>query len=194
MKKSQALAVVAVLIGALLALTGCAKWFEDPAKPANAAIAVANAHLKKAAALSSQIASDAVVLDSLPASTHGAAKGLNATAALKVLLASEKTELIAAKTAMDGIAKLEVAAEFKQYAKLESTAISTRVTMTDTNTRLYDALDRFYTALKSKATVDPQQILTVIDQIKQEMAALTEQAVTESKAASDYFTSKKLGG
>jgi hypothetical protein len=195
MRRLQAIALAAVLVVATLALAGCAQWFENPAKGANDAIVRANAHLKKAATIASQVTSDAAALDSIPYTKAGATAALKTSASLKATLASEKTELEAAKAEMDSIAKLDVGAEFKKYATLESAAIATRITMVDANSRLYLAMDQLYTGLKSgKANVDPQQISTVIDSIKSEIASLTYEAAKQDKAAADYFTANTLGG
>jgi hypothetical protein len=195
MRKIQAFVLAALLAAASLSLAGCAQWFENPAKPANAAISAANAHLKQAAALESRIQTAATSLESIPYSKHGAAAALKTTAQLKTMLANEKTELQAAKTAMDGIAKMDVAEGFKQYATLESAAIATRITLADTNARLYDAMDRLYAALKSGTLkIDPQQVIAVVNQIKKESGTLTDQARQQSQSAVDYFTKNKLGG
>jgi hypothetical protein len=196
MRKMAASLIVALLVASSLALAGCSQWFENPAKPANDAIAVANTHLMKAVSLETTIDTGAAELDTLPYTKAGASQGLQLTAALSTTLASEKSELEAAKAAMDTIADLDVGPEFKQYANLESTAIETRITLTDTSARLYEALDKLYGGLKAKkgASVDPRQIMIVIGEIKTEIGTLTDQAVQQTKAASDYFTANKLGG
>jgi len=195
MKRYPAVALATLLVVTSFALAGCAKWFEDPAKPANAAIAVANGHLKKAAATESEVTSSAVTLEDVAYTRRGARAALKTTKALKTLLAEQKTELMAGKAAMDGIAKLEVSDELKQYAKLESLAIDTRMTIVDTQTRLYDALERLYTAVEKRgAKTDPQDLMTAIAQIRREIVSLTEQAAEETKAAADYFTKNGLGG
>jgi hypothetical protein len=194
MRRFQTFVVASLLVVAALSLSGCAKWFENPAKPANDAITLANSHLRQAAAIESRVQTAAAGLDALPYTVGGATQGLSITASLTADLASEKVELEAAKSAIDGILKLDVSAPFKQYAKLEATALATRITMLDTNARLYQAMDQMYKGLKSKSVVDPQQILAVIDQIKQELASLNDQEVQQTKAAADYFTSQKLGG
>jgi len=196
MRKIAVPLIVPLLLGACLTLVGCSKWLENPAKPANDAITVANGHLMKAVSLETTIKAGAAELDALPYTKTGATQGLALTASLSDTLASEKKELEAAETAMGSIANLDVAPEFKQYAKLEAAAISTRITMTDTSARLYEALDKLYSARKAKkgGSVDPQQVMTVIGQIKTELSGLTDQAVAETKAASDYFIAHKLGG
>ena len=194
MKRVTTPLIVLVLVAAAFALAGCAQWFQDPAKPANDAIAVANKHLTAAASLETSIQTSATQLDALPYTKAGANKGLQLTDSLMATLKDEKTELEGAQAAMDSIAKLDVRDEFKQFARLESTAISTRITLVDTNARLYDALNQLYAGLKSKKSPDPRQLLSVIDQVKSELAGLQDQAVQQAKAASDYFTAHKLGG
>lgn len=186
MRRSSVIAVASLLVVAAVSLVGCTNWFEDPAKPANTAISVANVHLKKAAVLETEIQSNATTLASLPATKAGAKRALATTAVLTQKLAAEKVELQAAKTSMDSIAKLDVATKFKKYATLESAAISTHLTLIDSSTRLYAATDQLYTILKSKkASVDPSPILKVIAQVKSEITTLSDQATTEAKTASD---------
>jgi hypothetical protein len=177
------------------AAAGCSSWFESPAKPANDAIAVANTHLKQASTLESQVASDGAALQAVPYTKVGAKQALGITAAVAVSLASEREELLAAKTAMDGIAKLQVTGTFKQYAKLESAAIDARVALLDAESRLYAGMDRLYSALTTTAnTVDNTDLTTAIQQMEQEVSSLTESASAAAKTASDYFTANKLGG
>jgi len=193
MRKSQG-PVVALLLAAVLTLAGCSQWLESPAKPANDAIAVANGHLEKAASLEEQVQTKVADLESLPATKDGASQGLEITKGLRDTIASEKTELASAKDAMDGVAKLEVADDYKKYAELESKTIDTRITMTDTTLRLFDAMDVLYNSLQKGGTkVEPQQIQAVIAQVKQELTDLSTQASDEAQAAADYFTSKGLG-
>jgi hypothetical protein len=195
MRRLTAVITAAVLISATLAMAGCTAWFESPAKPANAAIAQANTHLKTASTIESQIASGSASLQALPYTRKGARQALTITAALKESLKSERTELLAAKAAMDGIAKLDVVATFKQYAKLESAAIDARVALVDADSRLYDAMDQLYSALtKTKNTVDSQETITAIQQMREEVTALTDTAAQAAQKAADYFTSNKLGG
>jgi Mrp family chromosome partitioning ATPase len=195
MRRLTAVITAAVLVTTTLALAGCTTWFESPAKPANAAIAVANGHLKAAATIESQVASSSASLQTLPYSRKGARKALTITAALKDSLKSERTELLAAKAAMDGIPKLDVSDTFKKYATLESEAIDARVALVDADSRLYDVMDRLYTAqTKTKNNLDAQETVTAIQQMQEEVSALTETASKASQAASDYFTTNKLGG
>lgn len=195
MRRIPAVAIATLMMLTALSLSGCSQWFENPAKPANDAIAVANAHLRKAAASEPEVAAAAATLESVAYTRKGAKEALKTTAGIKTALAAQKTELIAGKSAMDGIAKLEVADELKQYAKLEATAIDTRITIVDTETRLYDALDKLYnTIIKRGAKTDPQELTAAIAQIRQEITSLTEQAAAQTKAATDYFTKNKLGG
>jgi hypothetical protein len=196
MRRSRTLALAALLIVSSLSLAGCARWFENPAKPANDAIAVANTHLKKAAVLEAQAQTDAAGLETVSYTKAGAVGALKVTKALKETLAEQKAELVAAKEAMDGIEALEVAPEFKEYAKLQSTAIETRILMADTDARLYAALEKLYAALKAgkKSKVEPDQVLLVIDQVKNEITALAQQATEQTKAATDFFTENRLGG
>ena len=195
MRKSTAAMAAAVLVLLALAVSGCSSWFVSPAKPANDAIAIANQHLTKAASIESEVASNSATLQKLPYTRAGAKNALTVTAALKTSLTDERTELTAAKAAMDSIAKLEVSDSFKQYAKLESVAIDARVALVDADSRLYDTMDRLYTALtKTSNTVDMQDTITAVQKMQQEVSALSDTASQASQAASDYFTKNKLGG
>ncbi len=195
MKRSTAALAAAVLVTVALALAGCSSWFESPAKPANEAIAVANQHLKAAVAVESQVASAGASLQSLPYTRAGAKDALVITASVKQSLKTERTELEAAKSAMEGIGKLEVAEMFKQYATLEAAAIDARIALVDGYSRLYDAMDRLYSAqVKTKNNVDTQDTIKAIQQMQQEVSALADTASQAAKSASDYFLSNKLGG
>jgi hypothetical protein len=193
-KSTAAIAVATLLIGAL-ALSACTSWFESPNKPANAAIGVANGLLKNAASLDEQVKSDATSLQNVPFTKAGAKDALALTASIQTHLASERADLVAAKAAMDGIAKLEVDKVLKQYAKLESSAIDARIALADSEARLYTGFDRLYTALsQSSSTINDQDMLTAIQQMQQEVTSLGESAANAAKAASDFFTTNKLGG
>lgn len=195
MRKSHVPVTAALLVVALLVLAGCSSWLESPTKPANDAIEQANGRLEKAASYEEDVRSRVASLDELPATAEGAAQGLEVIAGLRETIATEKAELVAAKQAMDSIAKMKVADEYKQYAKLESGAIDTRVTMTDTTLRLFDAMDVLYGSIKDKKSdMDPEQIQVVVDQVKQELADLGKQAEKEAQAARDFFDASDLGG
>jgi hypothetical protein len=195
MRKSTAVAAAACMVLVALATAGCTTWFESPAKPANDAIAVANTHLKQASTLESQVASGGAALQVVPYTKAGAKNALKITAAVTASLTSEREELLAAKAAMDGIAKLDVTATFKQYAKLEAAAIEARIALVDADSRLYAGMDRLYSALTTASnTVDKTDLTTAIQQMQAEVSALTDSASAAAKAASDYFTANKLGG
>jgi hypothetical protein len=192
MKKTTIAMAVAALMFATLAITGCTSWFESPAKPANDAIVVANTHMKKAAGLEAEVSAGGSALQGLPYTTAGAKSAVKITAAATASLKEARIELTAAKKAMDGIATLEVAAQFKQYAKLESAAIDARIALVDAESRLYDAMDRLYSALaKASSTTDVQETITAIQQMQEEVAALAETASAASQAAADYFTANR---
>jgi hypothetical protein len=195
MRKPYVPVTAVLLLVALLVLAGCSSWLESPTKPANDAIEQANGRLEKAASLEEDVRSRMSSLDELPATSDGAAQGLELIAGLRETIASEKAELTAARTAMDGISKMKVADEYKEYARLESHAIDTRVTMTDTTLRLFDAMDVLYNSVKDKKSdVDPEQIQVVIDQVKKELSDLGKQAEKEAQAARDFFDASELGG
>jgi len=195
MKKTTAAALAAVLVLATLSLAGCTSWFESPAKPANDAIAVANGHLKKAAAIESQVASGTTALQAVAYTKKGARQATTIIGSISATLKAERGELTDAKTAMDSIAGFDVAATFKQYAKLESGAIDARIALVDANSRLYDAMGRLYSALsKTGNTVDSQETIKAVQQMQEEVAALADSASQAAKAASDFFSSNKLGG
>jgi len=120
---------------------------------------------------------------------------LTLTGGIKDSLASQKDELESAKAAMDSIASLEVADELKAYAKLEATAIGTRVRVVDLGTQLYTEMEKLYSALNEGKTrvPDTEKILSEIETIKRDIMAVSELAAQQAKAASDYFTAEKLG-
>jgi len=195
MKKLTAAAIAAVLVFATLALAGCTSWFESPAKPANDAIGVANTHLKKASTIESSISSGTASLQNVEYTKAGAKSALEIISGITTALTTERTELLAAKAAMDGIEKLEVTQTFKEYAKLESAAIDARVALVDANSRLYAAMSTLYSALsKAGNTVDSQETIKAVQQMQEEVAALADSAAQAAKSASDYFTTNKLGG
>jgi len=196
MRRIPAAALTALLIASPLALGGCSSWLESPNKPANDAIAVANTHLKKAMAAGESVTAAAPALDAIAYTKAGGASALKITVKMEADLATEKNELNAAKAAMDSIAGMEVAPELKEYAKLESTALETRVKVVDLGTKLYTQMDEFYVALQkgNTTTVDAQKILDGVDTMKRDVTALSDLAAQQSQAASDYFTAQKLGG
>lgn len=193
-KSTAAFAVASLVVGALL-LAGCTSWFENPNKPANAAIGVANAHLKTAASLEATVKADAASLASLAYTKSGAKNALKLTAAINTALTTERNELTAAKTAMDGIAKLDVEAPLKKYATLESASIDARIVLVDAYARLYGAMDSLYSNLAGgSAGADNADMATAIQQMQKEVASLTDAATAAAQTAADYFTANKLGG
>jgi hypothetical protein len=195
MRRIPAAALTAFLIVALLALTGCTTWFESPAKPANAAISVANTHLQNATVAGSAVTSSAAALAAVPYDMGGFASAIQLTAQIEKDLVTQKAELGSAKAAIDSITAMDVSPELKAYASLESTAIATRVKVVDLNTDLYSQMNMLFTARsKGAKTVEYQPILARIDEIKTELGTVSQQAAQQAQAASDYFTSKKLGG
>lgn len=195
MRNSRVPLTAALLLVATLGLAGCAGWFENPTKPANDAIRQANAKLEKAAAYEEEIRGTVSSLNELPATPEGAEQGLAITARVRETIAKERSELEAAKAAVDTIAKMKVDEEYKQYAKLEAAAIDTRVTMTDTTLRLFDAMDVLYGSLKSGGQeIEPEQVQVVIEQVKKELSDLGRQAEDESQEARDFFDGSSLGG
>ena len=196
MRRTPAAAAATLLIACALALAGCSTWFDSPAKPANDAIAAANGHMKKAVTAGTAVSEAATRLESVPYTAAGAKDALELTTQIRADLTKQKSELEAAKAAMDSIAKLEVSAELKSYAELEATAVETRARLVDLGTDLYTEMDKLYSALsKGKASVpDTQKILDRIETIKRDITAVSELAAQQAKAASDYFTAQKLGG
>lgn len=196
MRRIPAAALAALLIVIMLALAGCSSWFSNPSRPANDAIATANAHLKKAAASGQAVSEAASGLDSTPYTKEGASSALQITAKVREDLATQKSELAAAKAAMDSIAAMDVSTGLKEYAKLESTAIATRVKVTDLGTKLYAETDKLYEALQvSELTPEQtQKLLDGVETIKRDITAVSEMAAQQSQAASDYFIAQKLGG
>lgn len=194
-KSTAALAAASIIVIASLALAGCTSWFESAGKPANDAIGVANGHLQTAASLEASVAAGATALQGVPNASAGAKDALKFTAAISTALTAERAELVAAKDAMDGVAKLEVDAALKQYAALESTSIDARIALADGEARLYGAFDRLFSSLSGTLTgVDNQETITAIQSMQQEVAALSVTASEAAKTASDFFAANKLGG
>lgn len=196
MRRIPTAALAIVLLSAMLALVGCASWFESSNKPANDAITVANAHLTKAAAAGKSVTDAGPGLDAIPYTKKGATSALEITAKIKADLATEKEELAAAKSAMDSIVKMDVAEELKTYASMESTALASQIKVVDLGVKLYAQMDKAYVALQKgkTTTVDMQKILDGVETIERDITALSELAAQQSQAASDYFTEQKLGG
>lgn len=196
MRRIPAAALAASLVVVLLALSGCASWLDSPNKPANDAISVANAHLKNASTAASAAASGTASLGSIPFTKEGAASALALTARIKASLASQTAELTAAKGAIDSIGAMKVSADLKTYASLESTAIATRVRAVDLQAQVYTEKDKLYAALQQGSTtsVDTQKIIDGIDSLQRDMTAVNELALQAAQTASDFFTTKKLGG
>jgi hypothetical protein len=196
MKKTVTAALAVVLALSVLGMTGCSKWFADPVGQANTAIDTANTHLKTFAASDAAVQKLANDLSSADLTPAGATAALGITQQLTAELAKQKTELEAAKAAILKVKNLDVKAEFKTYADLEAKAIDTRITIVAEGTNLYAQMTQMYTAIRDKKTnnAQTQKITTAIDTIMNNIAALTEQAKTESQAAADYFTAQKLGG
>jgi hypothetical protein len=195
-KKTAATVLAVLLTLSALGLSGCAEWFDDPVKDANAAIGTANGHLKTFAdsgAAVSQLASDLAGAD---LSAAGAAKALEITAKLRAELGKQKTELEAAKKAILSIKALDVKPEFKKYADLEAKAIDTRIVIVGEGVKLYAEMDKMYVAIRDKKTSNTatQKISAEIDTIMNNVAALTEQGDGEAAAAAAYFKEQKLGG
>ncbi len=196
MRRIPAAALAASLVVVVLAVAGCSSWFENPNKPANDAISVANTHLKNAATAGSEAASDSVSLGSIPFTKEGAASALALSARIQASLATQAAELTAARAAMDSIAAMKVSADLKTYASLESTAIATRAKEVDLQAQLYAEKDKLYTALQqgTTASVDTQKIIDGIDSLQRDVTAVNELAVQAAQTASDFFATKKLGG
>lgn len=196
MRKTLTAALVVCLAFAALSLTGCSAWFGGPVKDANAAIADANNHLKAFAASDATVQKLANDLSATDLTTAGAQAALGITQQLTTELTKQRSELTQAKSAIVSVKALDVKDEFKKYADLEAKAIDTRITIVDEGTKLYGQMTQMYTAIRDKKTnnAQTQKITTAIDTIMNNIAALTEQAKTESQAAADYFTAQKLGG
>jgi hypothetical protein len=194
-RSTAALAAASLIVITALALAGCTSWFESPGKPANDAIGVANGHLQTAASIDATVSANVASLQGVPYTAAGAKDALKLTAAIATELASERKELIAAKAAMDGIATLEVEAALKEYAALESTSIDARIALADGEARLYAGFDRLFSSLSGALKgVDNQEMITAIQSMQQEVAALSESASAAAKTASDFFATNKLGG
>ena len=194
-KSTTALAAASLIVITAIVLTGCTSWFASPNQPANDAIGVANGHLQTAASQEASVVASAASLQSVPYTKAGATSALRLTAGIATALAAERTELTAAKGAMDGVASLEVDASLKQYAALESASIDARIVLADGEARLYTALDRLFSSLSGATTgVDNQEMITAIQSMQQEVAALSESASAAAKTASDFFATNKLGG
>lgn len=191
-------AVLAISIAAL-ALAGCgqqAGLFSDPVQAANSAIQEANTSLKAAADSETKVQKLATEMASLPPTRDGARKALDLVAQMRAEIAPQKAALEAAKTALAGIKSLEVKAELKKYADLETKSIDTRLTVLKESASLYDQLDLMYTAVRDGTLTSElsRKIAVDRDTAANNVAAMSDQAVEESKAASDYFEVQNLGG
>jgi hypothetical protein len=195
-KKTLATAVVVLLAIAALGLAGCTSWFAKPITDANKAITDANAHITKFGEADATIQKLQSDLNGVPVTVAGANQALGITAQLRTALGTEKTELDAAKASLSTIKGLDVRKEFKTYADLEITALDTRSKIVDQGLSLYDQMDQMYTAIRDKkaSTNLTAKILAEYDKITATIAALTDQAQTQSQAAADYFKAQKLGG
>lgn len=196
MSRALRVALTVLVISAAAAVSGCRGWFLDPAAPANKAITTANTHLQKAAAADALVKQLGEELNAIPYTSDGAAQGLALTVRLKDALAEEKTELLAAKAPLDELTTLDVKPEFKQYARLEARSIETRIRITDEGTALYTEMDKLYSALRSGKTqgADSEKVIEEIGVIQERITVLSQEAAEQAQEASDYFTSKKLGG
>ncbi len=195
MRKSTTALMVAAVIIAVLMLSGCTSWFQSAGRPANEAIGVANGHLEKASAAESSATAASASLQNVPYTKAGAADALKLTTSILASLDSERGELVAAKAAMDGVAKLGVEDVLKQYAKLESAAVDARIALADAKTRLFTAFERLYDSLSGTLKgVDNQETITAIQLMQQEVTSLGATAAAAAKIASDFFTASNLGG
>lgn len=199
MKKNLALALAALVTASALALAGCSQVgavFHDPVQDANRAIQDANAQLKSAADSEAKVQKLAVDMAALPPTPDGAKQALDVVAQMRAELDPQRAALEAAKKSLSGIASLDVKPELKKYAELELKSIGTRLLVLKESAALYDQLVLMYTAVRDGTLTAKlsKQISVDRDTAANNVAALTDQAVEESKAASDYFDLQDLGG
>lgn len=193
MKRVVPPALVVAMVLVAVALTGCANWFADPAKPANDAIISANGHLKTAAAAGTEIQTLTDQLSGVALTAAGGKQSVDLLAQIDAKLATQTGELTAAKKSLDSVSALNVKQEFKQYAKLEVASVRTRIAVTAIEARMYASMQRLYRGLKAGTHVDQVEISGEIGAFRAEMDAMNTTAAQQEKAASDYFTAKKLG-
>lgn len=193
MKRVVPPALVVAMVLVAVALTGCANWFADAAKPANDAILSANDHLKAAAAAGTEVQTLTDQLSGVDLTAAGGKQGVDLLAQIDTKLASQTGELTAAKKSLDGVSALDVKQEFKQYAKLEAASVQTRIAITAVEAKMYASMERLYSGLKAGTHVDQVEISGEIGAFRAEMDAMSTTAAQQAKAASDYFTAKKLG-
>lgn len=196
---NKTLMTVLAISVAALALAGCgqqAGLFSDPVQAANTAIQEANTNLKTAADSETKVQKLATEMASLPPTRDGAKKALDLVAQMRAEIAPQKAALEAAKNALAGIKSLEVKAELKRYADLETKSIDTRLTVLKESASLYDQLDLMYSAVRDGTLTSElsRKIAVDRDTAANNVAAMSDQAVEESKAASDYFEMQNLGG
>lgn len=184
----RAIVVFAMLAAAVLGGAGCT-MLENPTADANKAIAAANVHLKAFQASDTKVQKLAEELNSLDVSPEGATKALEITAQVKAELATQKQELAAGSEAIAAIKSLEVTPDFKKYADLEIAAIAAQIAVVDEGVKLYDEMDRLYTAIRDKKNTPTftNEMTAAIDAV---YARVQELSTTASKAKSEaeaYF-------
>lgn len=188
MKRIVTATLVVLLATVAVAASGCT-LFANPTADANTAIAAANTHLNKAAASATaaqKLENDLSASDLTPA---GATAALGIVTQLNAEREKQQAELEAAKKAIVSIKALDVKDEYKKYADLEAKGIATRISIVTEGQNLYSQMQQMYEAIRDKKTnnLQTQKITTQIDQIMNNIAALTEQAKTDSDAASAYY-------
>ena len=199
MKKTLSLALVALLAVSALGVSGCKQiqnTLHNPVGNANAAVVSANANLKKVAASEAKVQALGNDMSILEPTADGAKQALETILKLRDELAVQKRELEAAKKSLSTIKAGDVKPEFKRYAQLEIASIDTRLTVVGEGSKLYDQLDAMYSAIRDKKLTNTlsKKISTEIDTIRNNIAALSDQATAESTTASDYFEAQELGG
>jgi hypothetical protein len=199
MKKTLSLALAGLLAVSALGVSGCAQIqsaLHNPVDGANAAIVSANANLKKVGESETKVQALGNGMSILEPTPEGAKQALEVILKLRDELAVQKRELETAKKSLSTIDASDVKPQFKKYAQLEITSIDTRLKVVGEGSKLYDQLDAMYSAIRDKKLTNPlsKKISTEIDTIRNNIAALSDQATAESVKASDYFEAQELGG
>ena len=199
MKKTLGVVLAAMLALSALGMSGCTQIqsiLHNPAEDANAAIVKANANLQKVGVSGITVQALASSMSTLPPTASGAKRALATILKLRSETATQTRELQAAKKALAGIKALDVKDEFKQYAQLEITSIDTRLAVVGENAKLYDQMDKMYSAFRDKKLTNAlsNTISAEMDTIRNNITLLSDQAAAESVKASDYFEAQVLGG
>jgi exonuclease VII small subunit len=183
--KRHLLLVTVVLIFVTMLLSGC----DNTTAQANALIGQADAHMKKAMALSDQTAALEQQINTLDGSPASAATGLDLIKQLKDKLAQQKTEMGGALQAYAGVDKIGVKPTVKKYAKLEAAVIQLGIQRNAEYGKLYDAMTVMFTGIRDNNATEAQtaSFLATSDTITANVDKLNTQVQQASDDALSYY-------